>query len=186
MLPRAMVETLGYTQYEYTCRMVSLEVHSSLAAVGEKRHSSDTKLKSSSRVIFPFLEQNQNSIFVTRMSLTMCLGFLAVILRHLADAGVSVNVASGFYHDHLFVQDGEEELVMELLKELSQSVTESSEEEEEEEGGVRKEKKLKACEKSQDLDSKKESSDSEKETEEMSNNHDVVVVCSDSDYDHDD
>ena len=35
------VETLGYTQYEYTCRMVSLEVHSSLAAVGEKRHSSD-------------------------------------------------------------------------------------------------------------------------------------------------
>ena len=120
------------------------------------------------------------------MSLTFCLGFLAVILRHLADAGVSVNVASGFYHDHLFVQDGEEELVMELLKELSQSVTESSEEEdeEEEEGGVRKEKKL--CEKSQDLDSKKESSDSEKETEEMSNNHDVVVVCSDSDYDHDD
>ena len=106
-------------------------------------------------------------------------------MRHLADAGVSVNVASGFYHDHLFVQDGEEELVMELLRELSQSVTESSEEEEEE-GCVRKEKKLKACEKSQDLDSKKESSDSEKETEEMSNNHDVVVVCSDSDYDHDD
>ena len=30
------VETLGYTQYEYTCRMVSLEVHSSLAAVGEE------------------------------------------------------------------------------------------------------------------------------------------------------
>ena len=118
------------------------------------------------------------------MSLPFCLGFLAVILRHLADAGVSVNVASGFYHDHLFVQDGEEELVMELLKELSQSVTDSSEEEEE--GGVRKEKKLKACEKSQDLDSRKESSDSEKETEEMSNNHDVVVVCSDSDYDHDD
>ena len=188
MLPRAMVETLGYTQYEYTCRMVSLEVHSSLAAVGEKRHSSDAKLKSSSLVFFPFLEQNQNSLFVTltiikRMSLTFCLGFLAVILRHLADAGVSVNVASGFYHDHVFVQDGEEELVMELLKELSQSVTESSEEEE---VGVRKEKKLKACEKSQDLDSKKESSDYEKETEEISNNHDVVVVCSDSDYDHDD
>ena len=121
------------------------------------------------------------------MSLTFCLGFLAVILRHLADAGVSVNVASGFYHDHLFVQDGEEELVMELLKELSQSVTESSEEEEEEEDvDERKEKKLKACEKSQDLDSNKGSSAYEKETEKMSNNHDVVVVCSDSDYDHDD
>ena len=47
VLPRAMVETLGYTQYEYTCRMISLEVHSSLAAVGEKRHSSDAKIKSS-------------------------------------------------------------------------------------------------------------------------------------------
>ena len=101
-------------------------------------------------------------------------------MRHLADAGVSVNVASGFYHDHLFVQDGEEELVMELLRELSQSVTDSSEEEEEE-GGKRKEKKLKACEKAQDLDTKKE-----KETEEERNNHDVVVVCSYSDYDHDD
>ena len=48
MLPQAIVETLGYTQYEYTCRMVSLEVHSSLAAVGEKIDSSKPKLKSSS------------------------------------------------------------------------------------------------------------------------------------------
>ena len=44
MLPQAIVETLGYTQYEYTCRMVTLEVHSSLAAVGEKIDSSKTKL----------------------------------------------------------------------------------------------------------------------------------------------
>ena len=65
--------------------------------------------------------------------MTKIAGFLAVILRHLADNGVSVNVASGFYHDHLFVQDGEEELVMDLLRQLAQSVTESSEEEEEEE-----------------------------------------------------
>ena len=50
-----------------------------------------------------------------------------MILRHLADNDVSVNVASGFYHDHLFVQDGKEELVMELLRMLSESVTESSE-----------------------------------------------------------
>ena len=125
------------------------------------------------------------TITLLRMSLIFCLGFLAVILRHLAEAGVSVNVASGFYHDHLFVQDGEEELVMGLLRELSQSVTESSEEEEEE-GSKRKEKKLKACEKSQDLDTKMESSDYEKETEEVKNNHDVVVVCSYSDDDHND
>ena len=51
-----------------------------------------------------------------------------MILRHLADNNVSVNVASGFYHDHLFVQEGEEELVMDLLRQLSQSVTESTEE----------------------------------------------------------
>ena len=37
VLPRGTAETLGYHQYEYTCRMVTLEVHSSLAAVGEER-----------------------------------------------------------------------------------------------------------------------------------------------------
>eukprot|EP00092_Neocalanus_flemingeri_P022332 GFUD01024217.1.p1 GENE.GFUD01024217.1~~GFUD01024217.1.p1 ORF type:complete len:163 (+),score=35.77 GFUD01024217.1:113-601(+) len=87
VLPRPIVERLGY-QYEYPCRMITLEVHSSLSAVG----------------------------------------FLAVILRHLADQGVSCNVASGFFHDHLFVPDGEEENVMELLKILSESVGDSSEE----------------------------------------------------------
>ena len=103
VLARSVVETLGY-QFEYPCRMITLEVHSSLAAVG----------------------------------------FLAVILRHLAEHGISCNVASGtideqetkqsymssgFYHDHLFVQDGEETKVMELLKILSESVNESSDEE---------------------------------------------------------
>ena len=56
-------------------------------------------------------------------------GFLAIILRHLADQGISCNVASGYYHDHLFVQDGEEVQVLELLQQLSQSVADSSDEE---------------------------------------------------------
>ena len=33
VLARSVVETLGY-QFEYPCRMITLEVHSSLAAVG--------------------------------------------------------------------------------------------------------------------------------------------------------
>ena len=111
-------------------------------------------------------------------------GFLAVILRHLADNNVSVNVASGFYHDHLFVQEGEEELVMDLLRQLSQSVTESSEEEEDtdhadsdvsdENGGEESQ--------AQALVSTNEGSDQEKETE-VTKNHDIVVVFSDSDHD---
>ena len=43
-----------------------------------------------------------------------------------------VHLSSGFYHDHLFVQDGEETKVMELLKILSESVNESSDEESDE------------------------------------------------------
>ena len=43
-----------------------------------------------------------------------------------------MNVASGFYHDHLFVPDGEEGRVMGLLAGLAESVTRSSDEEEEE------------------------------------------------------
>merc|ERR1711971_57098 len=85
VLERSLVETLGY-QFDYPCRMISLEVHSSLSAVG----------------------------------------FLAIILRHLADHGISCNVASGYYHDHLFVQEGEEEQVLSLLQQLAQSVSNSS------------------------------------------------------------
>ena len=35
VLTRSVVETLGY-QFEYPCKMITLEVHSSLAAVGMK------------------------------------------------------------------------------------------------------------------------------------------------------
>ena len=108
-----------------------------------------------------------------------------MILRHLADNNVSVNVASGFYHDHLFVQEGEEELVMDLLRQLSQSVTESSEEEEDtdhadsdvsdENGGEESQAPVSTNEGS-------DCSDQEKETE-VRKNHDIVVVFSDSDHD---
>ena len=106
-----------------------------------------------------------------------------MILRHLADNNVSVNVASGFYHDHLFVQEGEEELVMDLLRQLSQSVAESSEEEEEDtdhaDSDVSDEN---GGEESQAPVSTNEGSDQEKETD-VRKNHDIVVVFSDSDHD---
>ena len=46
-------------------------------------------------------------------------GFLATILKRLAENEISCNVVSGFYHDHLFVSDGEEVKVMNILRELS-------------------------------------------------------------------
>lgn len=49
--------------YEYPCRMITCNVHSSLEAVG----------------------------------------FMAVLATRLAEAGMSVNPVSGFFHDHLFV-----------------------------------------------------------------------------------
>ena len=102
-----------------------------------------------------------------------------MILRHLADNGVSVNVASGFYHDHLFVQDGEEELVMDLLRQLAESVTESSEEEEEETDQGDSEENGGGA-KSGEPESTNESCE---ETEGVRKNHDIVVVFSDSDHD---
>ncbi|MFX1560288.1 MAG: ACT domain-containing protein [Promethearchaeota archaeon] len=48
-------------------------------------------------------------------------GLLAVITNHLAKVGISVNVVSAFYHDHLFVPFGREEEVVSLLSKLSNS-----------------------------------------------------------------
>ena len=42
---------------------------------------------------------------------------------------VSFIIFSGFFHDHLFVPEGEEDQVMESLQVLSESLGESSEEE---------------------------------------------------------
>lgn len=48
-------------------------------------------------------------------------GFLAVISNRLAQAGISVNVVSAYYHDHLFVPWERRDQAMDLLRELSLS-----------------------------------------------------------------
>jgi len=65
--------------------------------------------------------------FVLRMiTLTVhssleAVGFLAVITRVLADAGISVNPVSAYYHDHLFVPVDKAQRAMQLLTTLAQS-----------------------------------------------------------------
>jgi len=65
--------------------------------------------------------------FVSRMiTLTVhssleAVGFLAVITRTLADAGISVNPVSAYYHDHLFVPVNKAQRAMQLLTTLAQS-----------------------------------------------------------------
>ncbi|SRR5579875_2658768 len=46
-------------------------------------------------------------------------GFLAVITRKLADAGIPVNAVSGYYHDHLLVPSDRAAEALELLRGLS-------------------------------------------------------------------
>lgn len=46
-------------------------------------------------------------------------GFLAVITSALAKAGISVNVYSAFYHDHIFVPWEDRLQAMEVLKTIS-------------------------------------------------------------------
>jgi len=78
VIPKTIAENHGF-EFEYPCRMITLQIHSSLSAVG----------------------------------------FLATILQRLAENEISCNVVSGFYHDHLFVSDGEEVKVMNILQNLS-------------------------------------------------------------------
>ncbi len=46
-------------------------------------------------------------------------GFLAAITPALAEAGISVNVISAYYHDHLFVLEEKKEEAMKVLQKLS-------------------------------------------------------------------
>ena len=46
-------------------------------------------------------------------------GFLAAITGRLAQAGISVNAVSAFYHDHLFVPEHRAEDALRLLRDMS-------------------------------------------------------------------
>ena len=78
ILPRAQAEAQGLP-YQFPCRMITLRVHSALAAVG----------------------------------------FIARIASALAAAGIPTNPVSGFYHDHLFVPEGQADQAMAVLTRLS-------------------------------------------------------------------
>ncbi len=47
------------------------------------------------------------------------IGFLAAVTGKLAEAGISVNAVSAYYHDHLFVPADKAEEAMRLLEKLS-------------------------------------------------------------------
>jgi uncharacterized protein len=65
--------------YQFASRLITLNVHSSLEAVG----------------------------------------FLAAITGRLAEAGISVNAVSAYYHDHLFVPDHRADEALRLLQTIS-------------------------------------------------------------------
>jgi len=46
-------------------------------------------------------------------------GFLAALTPDLAAAGISVNVVSAFYHDHLFVPVEKKDLTLSILRKIS-------------------------------------------------------------------
>jgi ribonuclease HI len=48
-------------------------------------------------------------------------GFLAVISEKLSEAAISVNVISGYYHDHLFIPRDRVTEAMAILEEISRS-----------------------------------------------------------------
>lgn len=48
-------------------------------------------------------------------------GFLAAITARLAEAGISVNAVSAFYHDHLFVPEHRADEALSLLQKMSRT-----------------------------------------------------------------
>ncbi|MFW9991490.1 MAG: ACT domain-containing protein [Candidatus Odinarchaeota archaeon] len=47
------------------------------------------------------------------------IGFLAKLTKELADSGISVNVVSAYYHDHLFVPVEKSKDAMQILKDMA-------------------------------------------------------------------
>jgi hypothetical protein len=58
-------------------------------------------------------------ITLTVHSSLEAVGFLAVITSRLAEAGISVNPVSAFYHDHLFVPDDKAAEALHHLQDMS-------------------------------------------------------------------
>jgi uncharacterized protein len=58
-------------------------------------------------------------IELTVHSALTAVGFLAVISQRLAQAGISVNVISAYYHDHLFVPWASRQSVMGILQAIT-------------------------------------------------------------------
>jgi uncharacterized protein len=59
-------------------------------------------------------------ITLTVHSSLEAIGFLAAITGRLADAGISVNAVSAFYHDHLFVPEHRASEALRLLQNMSE------------------------------------------------------------------
>lgn len=58
-------------------------------------------------------------ITLTVHSSLEAVGFLAAITARLAEAGISVNAVSAFYHDHLFVPADRADEALAILQEIS-------------------------------------------------------------------
>jgi uncharacterized protein len=61
-------------------------------------------------------------ITLTVHSSLEAVGFLAAITNRLAEAGISVNAVSAFYHDHLFVPEQRADEALHLLQDMSKHV----------------------------------------------------------------
>jgi len=61
-------------------------------------------------------------ITLTVHSSLEAIGFLAAITGRLAEAGISVNAVSAFYHDHLFVPEHRASEALHLLQNMSKQV----------------------------------------------------------------
>ena len=57
-------------------------------------------------------------ITLTVHSSLEAVGFLAAIAGRLADAGISVNAVSAYYHDHLFVPEHRADEALQLLQDM--------------------------------------------------------------------
>lgn len=70
-------------------------------------------------------ESSWKLITLTVHSNLQAIGLLATVCKKLADAEISVNVISAFYHDHLFVPPAKADDALRLLQELVKEQTSS-------------------------------------------------------------